>query len=28
LIFRITPCDCDSDIRGRDDYCHLHGDKS
>lgn len=24
----IRPCDCDSDIRGRDDYCPLHGDKS
>jgi len=22
----VRPCDCDSDIRGRDDYCPLHGD--
>jgi hypothetical protein len=24
----IRACDCDSDIRGRDDYCPLHGDKT
>jgi len=24
----VRPCDCDSDIRGRDEYCVLHGDKS
>ena len=24
----LRPCDCDSDIRGRDDYCPLHGDKA
>jgi len=24
----VRPCDCDSDITGRDAYCVLHGDKS
>jgi hypothetical protein len=24
----VRQCDCDSDIRGRDAYCPLHGDKS
>jgi hypothetical protein len=24
----MRPCDCDSDIRGRDSYCPLHGDKA
>jgi hypothetical protein len=23
----IRPCDCDSDIRGRDSFCALHGDE-
>ena len=22
----LRSCDCESDIRGRDDYCPLHGD--
>lgn len=26
LLIEVRPCDCDSDIRGRDDYCPLHGD--
>jgi len=24
----VRPCDCGSDIRGRDAYCPLHGDQS
>ena len=24
----LRPCDCDDNIRGRDEYCALHGDKS
>ena len=28
LTVEIRTCDCESDIRGRDDYCPLHGDKA
>lgn len=28
LLIEVRPCDCESDIRGRDVYCPLHGDKT
>jgi hypothetical protein len=26
--FRVYPCDCDSALSGRDEYCPLHGDSA
>lgn len=28
ITIEIRPCDCDSDIRGRDSSCPLHGDEA
>lgn len=28
ITVEIRPCDCASDIRGRDSFCPLHGDKA
>ena len=28
LHVELRPCDCDSDITGRGEYCPLHGDKA